>query len=149
MKGIKVYIDPKIEEEFRKTAMKIVLVAGMGHKGEWSIPIEDFEERNDKGPTPSDHKKTTGAKPVGAVEFKSPAGQKPSPLYCFDTKELQHIVEKALDKKLKPVITKLNRSLEPDPGPSLSDIFGGIGYILGLVGVGAYFNYRSKKRGMS
>jgi hypothetical protein len=30
--------------------------------------------------------------------------------------------------------------------PAVSDIFGGIGYITGLVGVGVYFNFRKKKK---
>jgi len=37
----------------------------------------------------------------------------------------------------------LNESL--DRGPTVSEILGGIGYILGLMGVGAYFHYRRKK----
>jgi nickel transport protein len=52
-------------------------------------------------------------------------------------------VEKALDQKLRPLIKMMAESTRA--GPSASDIFGGIGYIIGLVGVGAYFNARGKR----
>jgi nickel transport protein len=31
-----------------------------------------------------------------------------------------------------------------DPGPAIPDILGGIGYIIGLIGIGAYFKNRKK-----
>ena len=48
-----------------------------------------------------------------------------------------------LDKKLKPVLKMLAESR--NQGPEIRDIFGGIGYILGLVGLGAYIHYRKKR----
>ena len=45
--------------------------------------------------------------------------------------------------KLKPVIKMLREST--NRGPTISEILGGIGYIFGLMGVGAYFHYRRKK----
>ena len=33
-----------------------------------------------------------------------------------------------------------------EKGPSMSEIIGGIGYILGLVGLGAYVRYRKERR---
>jgi nickel transport protein len=55
---------------------------------------------------------------------------------------IRQVVEEALDKRLKPVMKILVESRENHP--TFRDIFGGIGYILGLVGVAAYFNYRRK-----
>jgi nickel transport protein len=55
--------------------------------------------------------------------------------------ELQALVEQALDRKLAPI---MHRLVALDQGPSLSDIIGGIGYIIGLVGLAAYFNSRRK-----
>ena len=63
---------------------------------------------------------------------------------------LAEAVEKALDRKLDK---KLDQKLAPgmrmlsdlkDPGPSVSEIFGGIGYILGLFGVAAYIYSRRR-----
>ena len=59
--------------------------------------------------------------------------------------DIQDAVEKALDKKLKPILSRLAEDRQRASETKFNDIIGGIGYILGLVGVGAYFNYRKKK----
>ncbi len=59
--------------------------------------------------------------------------------------QIEQAIEKALDKKLKPVIKMLNESL--DRGPTVGEIVGGIGYIIDLMGLGAYFHYRRKEKG--
>ena len=46
---------------------------------------------------------------------------------------------------MQEVVAKLDKLVKDDNGPAVTDILGGIGYILGLVGIGAYFNYRKKK----
>jgi nickel transport protein len=60
--------------------------------------------------------------------------------------EVEEIVARQLDEKLRP----LNRMMAEfrDRGPTVSDIIGGFGYILGLVGLGAYIRFR-KERGKS
>ena len=60
----------------------------------------------------------------------------------WDEVRMQAAIEKALDKKLKPVMKLLVESKQS--GPSLTEILGGIGYILGLVGIAAYFKSRQK-----
>jgi len=47
--------------------------------------------------------------------------------------------------KLAPVLKKLSR-LESQGGTGLTDILGGIGYILGLMGLGAYVHSRRTKK---
>ena len=129
----------------KKTGMKIVLVAGMGHKGEWTISADEFGEEmsgNSQKPASRDSDAT---RPDTVNEPESMPGETTVTSTCLTSEDIQDVVEKTLDKKLKPIINKLNKSLDPDHGPSVSDIFGGIGYIFGLVGVGVYFNYRKKK----
>lgn len=130
----------------QKTELKIVLAAGTGHKAQWIIPVEEL------GGNISEYEK----KPVAQKPDVKSFGKINKPVYasiknmseshCVVSKELQNVVEKALDKKLKPIIMKINKSLDPYHGPTVSDIFGGIGYIFGLVGVGAYFYYRNKMK---
>jgi nickel transport protein len=57
---------------------------------------------------------------------------------------VQLIIDKSLDRKLTPVINMLADAV--DPGPRLSDVVGGIGYIFGLVGVALYFSTRRKEK---
>lgn len=131
----------------RKTAMKIVLVAGMGHKGEWTIPLEEVAESaqdSDALQSAEENRPTVVHKaPNAKTEVRETPVQSP----YATPEQIEKIVENAMDRKLEPVVKILHRSLNPDKGPTVTDILGGIGYILGLVGVGAYFHCRGKRKG--
>ena len=114
-----------------KTGMKIVIQAGSGHRGEWTIPMEELNGVSET--------KTEPAAPVKEVPEK-PAER--APVSGVDREELRRIVEQSLDRKLKPVIGLLVETRKT--GPTLPDILGGIGYILGLMGLGAYIHFRRK-----
>lgn len=133
-----------------RTTLKIVLSAGVGHRAEWTVTKEDIEEMSGEKPAKSILKKSQGKVPVHAISSKRienredanpqvPESQGPA------ADQIEQAIEKALDKKLKPVIKMLNESL--DRGPTVSEIIGGIGYIIGLMGLGAYFHYRRKEKG--
>jgi len=115
----------------KRTSLKIVLIAGMGHRGEWTIPVSELED-------------------VAGPQTEITTSQKTVPKKAEDQEEtcditlgdIRQIVEQALDKRLKPIMKILVESRENRP--TFRDIVGGIGYILGLVGVAAYFNYRRK-----
>ncbi|MBN2427128.1 MAG: hypothetical protein JXK94_02205 [Deltaproteobacteria bacterium] len=111
----------------QKSALKIVLNATMGHRAEWYVPLSEITGKETIPPEKS---------------VSSETGPKSQPPLAapVSTHDLENIVEKVLDRKLKPV----NRMLAEiqHPGPSFRDIFGGIGYIFGLMGVGAWFRYR-------
>ncbi|QTA86844.1 hypothetical protein [Desulfonema magnum] len=116
-------------------ALKIVVMAGMGHRGEWIIPLEEIGEAEETETFASP--KPVANEPEKAIQAISA----PVPVLMAD---IQLAMEKSLDNKLKPVIKMLNE-LRQDQKPSVTDIFGGIGYIFGLAGVAAYFNCRRKK----
>jgi len=131
-----------------KTTLKIVLYAGTGHRAEWTVPKKDIEEISEEKFSKSTLKKPQAKIPANTISSEPTenrrdempqAPQPPAP----GADEIEQAVEKALDKKLKPVIKMLNESF--NRGPTMSEIIGGIGYILGLMGVGAYFHYRRKK----
>ncbi|MDO9262393.1 MAG: hypothetical protein Q7U02_00395, partial [Desulfosalsimonadaceae bacterium] len=54
-----------------------------------------------------------------------------------DAQQLERVVERLLDKKLRPITQMLVEMQQK--GPTVTDIFGGIGYIVGLMGMAAYF----------
>ena len=130
----------------RKTAMKVVLQAGMGHKAEWIIPVEDLQETDRtakavKGPDADNRPAPVApaqpsAKADSPVAFAAAGGPTEA--------QIERAVEKALDRKLKPVMKMLSES-RPS-GPQLRDILGGLGYIIGLVGLSAYLRYRRSSR---
>lgn len=125
----------------RKTALHIRLVAGTGHQGEWTVRAEEIGDVATA--------KTAAVSPAEAADSPEPAPMtKPvsSPAEGVSPDALQAMMEKTLDKeldkKLKPILRMLADA--HDPGPSLHDVVGGIGYIFGLMGVGMYFQARRK-----
>jgi len=139
----------------KKTALTITLVAGMGHQGEWRIPAEEIGELTGDESKPADVSlKADSAAANNITEEKQSVHSdkeqenvEAAPLSGVpgvNTDEIQAAVEKALDKKLKPVMKMLAESQERKP--TFIDILGGIGYILGLMGIAAYFNFRRKTK---
>jgi len=78
------------------------------------------------------------------LKNESDATQKMEPLSRLTEKELQSVVEEALEKKLQPVMKMLAESKQG--GPTVKDIFSGIGYIIGLAGIAAYIHSRKKSK---
>ena len=124
-----------------KTTLRVELVAGMGHKAEWTIPLEDIDETaaaqspRDAGPPPPE--------PAGNTD----SGQAAHQAAPIDPAKLEAIVEKAVTKALDKKITPLTKMVADlaQKGPAMNEIIGGIGYIFGLMGVAIYFSSRKKK----
>jgi len=124
--------------------LKIVLEAGMGHRAQWTLPIDDGHSDHSADESPSQ-------RALAPNELKNsddpPYDQLKGTLtgdYTGPSRaEIEAIVEKALDKKMKPVLKMLAESHAK--GPGIGDVLGGIGYIIGLVGIAAYFHSRKKK----
>ncbi len=113
-----------------KVGMKIVIQAGMGHRGEWTIPASEMASTGEE-PEPTVSRKTSQEASKPGIE-ESPAG----------LDQIRGVLEQSLDRKLNPIVKMLAESR--DKGPTISDILGGIGYILGLMGLAAYLHFRRK-----
>jgi nickel transport protein len=112
------------------TALKIVLEAGMGHRGEWTLSAEEVGATSsaaDADEKPHSHPSASGpdATPVGAT-----------------AENLDARLRTVLAEELATVTARLAHLEARLDGPSLQDILGGLGYILGLVGIGAYVQAR-------
>lgn len=134
-----------------KTAMRIELIAGTGHKGQWMIPLEDIDDTalalppgDAVKPVPEPEEKTDPEQVAPAAA--APAAAAPVAA-SIDQAQLEAIVEKAVTKALNQKITPLTKMVADleQKGPSINEIIGGIGYILGLMGVAMYFSSRKKK----
>lgn len=109
--------------------LKVVLSASMGHRAEYIIPANEL-----RGVTGLIKEKIE--EPVSAV---SPG------VSSLDLKEIQSLIEDALDEKLKPMMREMReikKSQEDRISPT--EIIGGIGYIIGIFGMIAYFLSRKK-----
>lgn len=127
----------------KKAALKIVLKASMGHKAEWKLAAEEFGIDESIPPVAA-----TGTETVHEIESgSSVTGEKSVPsgttMISLDRREIEEIINASLDKKLRPITEMLADAMNREPG--FTEIIGGIGYILGLVGIALYFANRKKK----
>ncbi|RLC30646.1 MAG: hypothetical protein DRH32_05445 [Deltaproteobacteria bacterium] len=122
----------------KKTALNIVLDAGMGHLGQWELSEDEIKSgmgiRNQEPAAKTSIKNQTGAL---LNDNLKPAEK----TVLLSEKQLDQIIEKAVEKALDKKLAPINRGLASmqNKGPSMNDIFGGIGYILGFFGIAAYF----------
>lgn len=111
----------------KREDLKIVLDASTGHRAEFNLPASEIAGGED-----SAHSK--------AIRKEDSTAAVP----CLSKEEIQSIVEKVLDEKLRPIQRKLAESEKRRPG--VTEILGGIGYIIGLIGVAVYLSHRKKAR---
>lgn len=124
----------------KKTDMKIVVDAGMGHRTEYTLPAGELHIAGGN--------KTAGAVTASVskeVKSKTVKEEKSSVSQTsrLDDAQLQAIVEKAVERSVGEAIKPLVRSFtEMQQKNSLTTIVGGVGYILGLMGIVLYFKSR-------
>ncbi|MGB5748783.1 MAG: hypothetical protein WBM69_17515, partial [Desulfobacterales bacterium] len=124
--------------------LKIVLEAGMGHRAEWTLPIDDGHGDHSADESPSQRVLAPNEPKISDVQPYDQLKETQIGDYAGPSRaEIEAIVEKALDKKMKPVLKMLAESHAK--GPGIGDVLAGIGYIIGLVGIAAYFHSRKKK----
>jgi len=117
---------PKLDD------LTVVLEAGMGHRGDWPLSRQDLSPA---GEAPG---QTSPAASQPAPKTEAPAAKELSPAAASPLPAgIDQAIEKALDKKLAPVMKMLAEMHEQKV--RLTDVLGGLGYIFGLVGVAAYF----------
>ncbi|KMY68605.1 hypothetical protein AAU61_02930 [Desulfocarbo indianensis] len=119
-----------------KPPLKLVLNAGMGHKGEYTLTAKDLGQAGEK---PQAVKPGEAARGSGEKTAPGPAAGGEG----VNASMIQEAVEKALEQKLAPLTAQIAK-MNAERQVGLSDIIGGIGYIIGLLGLAAYF--KSKKR---
>jgi len=106
--------------------LKIVLTASMGHQAEYNISADEL----------------SGAAGLIKEEPEEPVSVISPETSSVDLKEIQSIIEDALDEKLKPIMREIKKSQEDKISPT--EIIGGIGYIIGIFGIVAYFLSRKR-----
>jgi nickel transport protein len=127
----------------KKTDLRIIVDAGMGHKTEYTLPASELHiaggNKAASAVTASVSKDIKSKTVKEVKEEKSNVSQTSR----IDDAQLQAIVEKAVEKSVGEAIKPLVRSFtEMQQKNSLTTIIGGIGYILGLMGIVLYFKSR-------
>lgn len=143
--------DDKGEFSFQipvRTDLIISLKASMGHLAEWTISAEDIAQATTPQSLPtqeSRHEISSEPKPDTASlsnQASSKMEAQASQQRYLDQEMIQKIIDESLDKKLAPITRMLVQLTEPKPG--FTEIIGGIGYIIGLVGIAMYIANRKK-----
>ena len=120
--------------------LEISVNSGDGHKNSWLLNAADYLQINEN----THQQQPTSSSPTSlqAAQQAPPEPQK-STMVVVDQEQLSQIIESALDRKLGPI--KRSLAEQQEKKPSLQDILGGIGYILGLAGIAAYFKSQKKR----
>ena len=102
----------------------------MGHRAEYLFKKSEF---------------SPDQAPATEVASDTHAGKKPEvPLQVTTGQDqLRKEFEEILEARLKPVMKELAK-LREDKGPGITEVIGGIGYILGIMGIIAYMKSRKK-----
>ena len=105
-----------------KDSLTITVNAGQGHKGTWTLHPEDFSQGS-SGPTQDQH---------APLPQTLPDSKEPS-LTSDEQQQLAELVARAVAREVEPL--KLMLAKEMNKGPSLQDIIGGIGWLVGIGGL--------------
>lgn len=120
---------PIPERMRRGHGLRIVVLAGEGHRNEWMM---EASEAAASGPAGGDAAPAP-APAVSAASAPEPAGDQARAATPED-------VRRIVDAALAPLRREL--AARNAAGPNLRDIIGGLGWILGLAGIAAYFRRR-------
>ncbi len=124
----------------QKGALRITLDAGLGHKTEYELSAEEWEDQAHLVTTVSTVNEKAQPQVVTPAEtevtiYPTTAG--------IDEKALREMIKKAVLDANIPLVKSLE---EAQQKASLSDIIGGIGFIFGILGVVLYFQTRKQSK---
>ena len=136
-----------VSAEGKAHGVRIVIKAGEGHQNEWTVEAAELATiQPGTGAAPAASSAPASATAVAAAPAaqapaspktdKAPAQQAAN----ISASELQNIVNTALDAKLGPIRKELAEMRVARPG--FSEIFGGIGWLVGLAGIALYVKGR-------
>jgi nickel transport protein len=129
------------------TSLKLILRAGTGHQNEYVLSEEEVrqampatkkqaerqgEQKKREAP---EHKQTKSEQHTEVQKTVNPIAV---------PENLEAVVGKVVDSRLQPVMKILVTLQEKSEKPGLTEILGGIGYIIGILGIIAYFKGKSR-----
>lgn len=116
-----------------KAPLTVELIASSGHRATYTMNAKELGLAAGAGK----------AKAAAAKEATPGQAKNMAPA-AIDQAALQAAIAGALAKELGPIKAQLAR-MEADRGVGVQDVIGGLGYILGLLGLGAYMQFRKRR----
>ncbi len=114
--------------------LKLVLHASMGHQNDYTLDEEEVKEA-------MGIEEAAVEDGDGGLRVTEPTAA-PVASPGLSGTEIEEIVSRAMDRKLRPLTRMLVKLQENSERPGITEILGGIGYILGLMGIVMYFKSR-------
>jgi nickel transport protein len=132
----------------KATSLKLVLHASMGHQAEYTLSEDEVREamgakQPSKSPSVKVPSKSEG---IAIMKTQKKETAEVSELKNISESEIEAIVERVVDRKLKPMERMLVKLQESSGKPGTTEIVGGIGYIIGILGIIAYFKAKRIKK---
>jgi len=132
--------------------LRIVIHASMGHQNDYVIKAAELAAAMPGGggaaKTGTEAAKPLKEKPA-ATKTAPAAREKPAAMVSGTTtaagvsaEELRAVVDETVEARLKPLYAMLADMREAEDKPDVSEVIGGIGYIMGIMGVILYFKSR-------
>jgi nickel transport protein len=123
--------------------LRIVLGAGMGHRAEYVLSAADIPGSDSKKARPEEQPRESTSEQAPAADPTVATLPVAGSTQVMDQAALTAALESALDKKLAPIVRMLGKQEkmmleEKYGGPKMTDIIGGIGWILGLAGIASF-----------
>lgn len=131
------------------SAMKLVLRAGTGHQNEYVLSEEEVRGAmplSKKGTEKQAGQQKSAAPEPKPMKKEQAAGIQHATNPSVPTQDMEELVGKVVDSKLQPVMRILVKLQEQSEKPGLTEILGGIGYIIGIMGIIGYLKGRSARR---
>jgi nickel transport protein len=129
----------------RASSLKLILYAGAGHRNEYTLAEDEIREamlQDKKTEKQALQNRQTVSEPE-SQKLDEPAGITHDRNMTITYQDTYAAIERIIDKKLQPVINILLKLQKKTEKPGLTEILGGIGYIIGIIGIIAYFKGRS------
>ncbi len=121
-----------LPEQAQQARPDLLIVAngGEGHRGEWLLEAKDYAPAasvaSAESAAPAEPAQTGSASAAG-----------------FSEQQIRRVVAEEMSKGLAPIRQSIAESLDPEP--TLRDILGGIGWLIGLAGLAAWAQSRRMK----
>lgn len=112
----------------KKATMSVSVDLGEGHKGSWLLEPDDYV---------SESVQQDAAEVPMHTHSPSPQGSPSLP-------EIERVIKAVVAEELAPI--KREMAQQANRKPDIQDILGGLGYILGIAGLAAYFSSKKKEK---
>jgi nickel transport protein len=124
--------------------LTVIIMASEGHRNQYVLTAADIGAASQApGPTSGQ----ASAQPAAQAPVASAAAASAPAVRTPDAAELAEAVDKLVEARLAPIKAQLARLVELGDKVGVKDVVGGLGWILGLFGVAAYFASRRNAMG--